>query len=196
MKQAIVLLLLVLCSAAAAGDRIDFALKGGTVDNFSYPGMNLPDNNLDKKGLIGGQFFLKSPKYFDVILSLDYSWEEKAYQIDGQTFDLKTSDMSVSASLVYPVTIASMRIYAGGGIGTHSYSHEYYRPRSLSLEANNVTIPVVATYLGYHGVAGVQIPLMSLPGGVFVEGRYGRVALPDKDISYNNWTGGIYVSLP
>ncbi|MEZ5360161.1 MAG: outer membrane beta-barrel protein [Candidatus Zixiibacteriota bacterium] len=196
MKKALILSILLLCSTVIAGDNISFAVKGGMVDNFSYPGFNLPQNNLDQKGLVGGQFFLKSPKYVDIILSMDYSWENKTYQIDGQSFDLKTKDLSVSASLVYPVTIASLRFYGGGGVGTHSYSHEYYRPRSLSLEANNVTIPEVATYLGYHGIAGVQIPLLSLPGGLFVEGRYGRVALPDEDISYNNWTGGIFVNLP
>ncbi len=195
MKKVMILSLVLLCATVSASN-VEIGFRAGMVDNLSYPGMNLPSNNLDRQGLAGGQLFLKSPKYFDVIVSMDYSWKERSYTIDNQEFDLKTRDLSVTASLVYPIEISFLRVYAGGGVGTHSYSHEYYRPRTLSLEANNVTIPEVATYVGFHGIVGVQIPAPSLSGGIFIEGRYGSVSLPDENISYNTITGGIYLSLP
>ncbi|MCK5125680.1 MAG: outer membrane beta-barrel protein [candidate division Zixibacteria bacterium] len=198
MKKALIVFGVILSFAANswAANGIEIALKGGVVDNFSYPGLILPKDNLKKEGLIGAHLYIKSPPVIDLIVSMDYTWQEKNYTIAGQSFDFKTRDITVSASLVYPMTLSFARFYAGGGAGTHSFSHEYFRPRSISLESNGVKIPEIATYFGYHAIAGAKFNLPSIPCGLFVESRVGRINLPDEDISYNNWTGGIYFSFP
>ena len=192
----IIMAAVLLVSGAMAESNLDFAFKGGMVDNFSYPGLTLPKNDLRRQGLAGAQLYFKSPKYVDLIVSLDYSWQKKSYTIAGQAFDFKTRDMAVAASIVYPLKLSFIGLYIGGGVGTHSFSHEYYRPRTLSLEDNGVEIPEIATYFGYHGLVGAKVPMASLPCGLFVESRIGEVNLPDKNVSYNNWTAGVYFSLP
>lgn len=156
----------------------------------------MPDNSLERQGLVGGRFYVSRPRFVDLIVGIDFAGREHGFAIGGDELTLTMRDMAVTASLVYPVHWSAGHVYAGGGVGSHSLSYEYRRPRTLSLVDNGVAIPELSTYFGYHALAGVAIDIPHTPIGFFVEGRHGRINLPDADISYNNWSGGIYIMLP
>ena len=196
MKNMTLVLVCLLLGAAPAGaiSGIDIGIKGGITDNFDQPGLSISSYDIGQLNLMGAQVFASSLPLVDLIVSAEYSWRNKTYEFLGQGFEFKLRDLAVTASLVYPVKLPLVNLYAGVGGGTHSFS--YVRPVSLSLADNDIFIPEGETYMGYHGLIGAKASLPAFPLGVFIEGRYATISTPGKNTSYNTWTGGVFISLP
>lgn len=185
-----------MATAATADSGIIFGIKGGIVDNYGQPGLNLSTYDISQMNLIGGQFHIATLPVVDLIVGADYSWHKQTLSIAGQSLPFKMRDLAITASLVYPIQLGPAKLYGGGGIGSHSISYEYLRPVSLSLAANGVSIPETSAFFGYHALAGAEIGLSGIPLGVFVEGRINRVNIPEENIKFNSFAGGVYLSLP
>lgn len=181
---------------AGAMSGLEIGIKGGVVDRFCQPDLSMGDYAINRLNLIGGQVYFSGLPVIDMILSGDYSWRHETYSLAGQDFQFRLRDFAVTASIVYPLRVAIATPYLGVGVGTHSISYEYVKPLSLSLADNGVTIPETSAFFGYHGIVGAKINLPAFPLGFFVEGRFNRVNAPGEDISFNSYTGGIFLSLP
>ena len=182
--------------SAAADSGITFGIKGGLIDSYGQPGLRLSTYNIDQMSLVGGQFHIATLPLVDLIVGADYSWHKQTLAIAGQSLPFKMRDLAVTASVVYPICFGPAKLYAGGGIGSHSISYEYLRPVSISLAANGISIPETSAFFGYHALVGAEAGLSGLPLGVFIEGRINRVNIPGENIKFNSLAGGVYLSLP
>jgi len=198
MKKTALLLAFLMAAAGSASalTGLDIGIKGGIVSNYSQSGLSVGGYDIDRLNLIGGEVYFSKLPVIDVILSGDYSWRNETYSIVGQDLDFKLRDFAVTASAVYPVKLAMVTAYLGGGIGSHSLSYEYIKAASLSLADNGVEIPDASTFFGYHGIIGARMNLPALPFGFFAEGRFNRINAAGDDISFNSYCGGIFLSLP
>jgi len=198
MKKAVCLLVFLLIAAGSANalSGLEIGIKGGIVDNYRQSGLTVGNYDINRLSLIGGEVYFSKLPMIDIILSGEYSWRNETYSFAGQDFEFKMRDFAVTASIVYPLKIAFATPYLGGGIGTHSLSYEYIKPLSLSLADNGVAIPETSTFFGYHGIVGAKINFPAFPLGFFVEGRFNRINAPGEDISFNSYTGGIFLALP
>jgi hypothetical protein len=187
---------IILFGNAGAVTGLDIGIKGGIVDNYNQSGLSLSDYDINRMNLIGGQISYSGFPLIDILVAAEYSWRKETYEIDGYGFEFKLRDLAVTASAVYPIRLSFVSPYVGGGFGSHSLSYEYLRPVALSLSDNGVIIPETSTFFGYHGIVGAEIKIPAFPVGFFVEGRINRVNVIGKDVTYNTYTGGVYLSLP
>jgi hypothetical protein len=188
--------LLTVCYAPiSAVDEVGFAIKGGIIDNYSQKGLDLPVCNVNRLNLIGGQFHISKLPVVELIVGADYSWRGRTYVVDNQKLEFRVRNLAVTASVVYPVRLSAARLYLGCGIGSHSISYEYLRPAALALEDYGIEIPGTSAYFGCHAVAGGRVNIPSIPVGLFVETRLYHIDAPKNDISYSNWSGGIFLPL-
>jgi len=187
---------LLMAGLASADIHIDLGIKGGLTGNYSQPALQLPGNDLSDLNSLGGQFHLSNMPVVDVIIGVDYSWRERSIALAGESFDLEMRDMAVTALVVYPIKLSFGKLYGGAGIGSHSISYSYTRPVSLVLADYNAYIPDGGANLGYTGVIGVQIDMLHIPFGLFIEGRFNRINVPGDDIEYSTAGGGVYIPLP
>jgi len=188
--------LLVGTGSAMAVTGIDIGIKGGIINNYDQPNLNIATYDLNRLNLIGGQIYFSKVPMIDVIFAGEYSWRTQTYDIAGQSLEFKLRDFAVTASAVYPVSLPVVKPYIGAGVGSYSLSYEYLRPLTLSLAENGVFIPETSTYFGYHGIIGAKTDIPVFPLGVFIEGRFSRVNAPGDDINFSTWAGGIFLSLP
>ncbi len=198
MKLNVILILsvLFLTSLTTAGSGVDLIFKGGRVNNYFHPGMNLPEQNFSSQDIYGASIFISRNKIIDLIIGIDYLHQGRQYEVDGQKFMLNMRDIAATVSFIHTRAFSNVKIFAGAGFGSHSLAFDYYRPRDLSLEDNDITIPEISTYFGYHAVAGFKIDMSSIPIGLYMEGRINRINLPDENIKYNSISVGLYLNLP
>lgn len=190
-----ILSLLLATGVTCARDGIDLMFKWGQIDNYSQRGLNLPAYDIESLSSAGGQLKISRFPVVDLIIGADYSWCNREYNIDGQILDFRARDMAITASIVYPLELRALELYAGGGIGSHSVSYEYRRPGTLILEDHGIDIPGTSPFFGYHAVIGGLTRVLSDSIGLFAELRLYRIDAPFNDISYNTWTAGISLSL-
>jgi len=197
MRQVLVAVaLLTVCYApVSAVDEVGFGIKGGIVDNYSQKGLDLPVYNVNRLNLIGGQFHISKLPVVELIVGADYSWRDRTYVVDNQKLEFRVRDLAITASVVYPIRLSTAKLYIGGGLGSHSISYEYLRPASLALEDYGIDIPGTSSYFGYHAVIGCKTDIPSIPVGFFMEARLFHIDAPENDISYNSWSGGIFLPL-
>lgn len=198
MKRLLCTLVWLLVSVGSAGavTGIEIGIRTGIINNYNQPNLSLATYDMDRLNMLGGQIYFSQLPVIDLILTGEYSWRTRTYEIAGESMEFKLRDFAVTASVVYPFKVPLITPYIGAGIGTYSLSYEYLVPVSLSLDDNGVFIPETSTYFGYHGLVGAKLNLPAFPIGVFLEGRLSRVNAPSDDISFNTWAGGIFLALP
>jgi opacity protein-like surface antigen len=198
MKKTICLFACLLAGTVSAGavTGLEIGIRTGIIENYHQPNLSIATYDLDRLNQIGGQLWFSKLPIVNLVVGADYSWRKRTYTIANQAFEFQLRDLSVTASVVYPVKLPVVTPYVGAGVGTHSLSYEYLRAISLSLADNGVSIPETSTYFGYHGLIGVKADIPVFPVGVFGEARVTRVNAPQDDISFTTWAGGIYLALP
>jgi len=192
----VVLSLLFFCGSIGAASGVEIGLKGGFIPDYNQPRLNLANTEFNDLNLVGGQFYISKLPVVDMIIDFDYSWNKDAVPVANEDFDLRFRDLTVAASLVYPINLSFLRFYAGGGVGSHTLAFEYVRPEGLSLSANGIEIPETSTYFGYHAIVGLRTDAKAGSLGFFAEVKFDRIDVPGGDIEYKTVTGGIFLSLP
>jgi len=189
--------LLVCVGSAGAVTGIEIGFRTGVFSNYDQPTLEMGTYSLNRLNMIGGQIYFSKLPMIDVIVAGEYGWRTQKYEFNGETMEFKLRDFAVTASAVYPFKqLPIVTPYIGAGIGTYSFSYDYFVPMSLSLSDNGVSIPGTSTYMGYHGVLGAKVNVPAFPVGVFLEGRMNRINTPGDDIKYNTFAGGIFLALP
>lgn len=179
-----------------AGSGVELGFKFGQVADYNQPGLKLANEDIKNLDYFGGQFYVTKLPVVDMIVSADYCWQTQTINISDEKFDFRMRDMAIGLSIVLPVEISSLRLYAGGGVASHTLAFEYTRPTTLSLAANGVIIPETSTYFGYQLIAGIRTAPVMGSVGVFAEGRYDRSNAPGGEIEYKSISAGIFLALP
>jgi hypothetical protein len=175
---------------------ISVGVKGGIVHNYDQAGLSVGDFDVEKMNLLGAQIKIGKIPFVDLILSGDYAWKNDKYDFAGQNFELKMHDLSFNATIVHPFKLPVISPYVGGGIGSHHLSFDYFKPLSLSLSDNGITIPGAETRIGYHLVVGANIGIPAVPFGIGTEYRLNWIDTPGEVTKYNSFTLGINFNLP
>ncbi len=186
------LVLLALTSSSQALTGLGFGIRGGLVQNYDNPALDVNGVDLSRMQMIGGHLKIGTLRIIDLELAVEYAWKEKknalAPVVPG--VDLTLSDLSLNGTGKYKFNVPVLNPYLGLGIGWHKLIYKW------SGALGSGAVPDDESTWSWQPVGGVALKFPAFPFEVFLEGRYTSIQTKGKNTNFTTILGGLTFNLP
>ncbi|EQB63462.1 MAG: hypothetical protein RBG1_1C00001G1041 [candidate division Zixibacteria bacterium RBG-1] len=186
------LVLLVLTSSSQALTGLGFGIRGGLVQNYDNPALDLSGVDLSRMQMIGGHLNIGTLRIIDLEVSAEYAWKKKkdAFAPTFPNVDVTIADLSLNGTAKYKFNFPVIRPFVGLGLGWHRLVY------SSSGPSGSYTIPDDENTWSWQPVGGVGLHFPAVPFEIFLEGRYTSIQTSGKNTNYTTIIGGLTFNLP
>lgn len=186
------LILVILAGTSQALTGLGFGIRGGLVQNYDNPALDVSGVDLSRMQMIGGHISIGTLRIITLEGSVEYAWKKKkdAFAPAFPGVDLTIADLSFNATGKYKFNFPVIRPFIGLGLGWHRLVY------STEGASGSYTVPGDENTWSWQPVGGVGLNFPGVPFEIFLEGRYTSIQTKDKNTDYTSIIGGLTFNLP
>jgi len=182
------LVFLVLTGSSQALTGLGFGIRGGLVQNYDNPALDVSGVDLSRMQMIGGHFRIGTLRIIDLEASVEYAWKKKKDAFPN--VDVTIGDLSLNGTAKYKFNFPVLRPFIGLGLGWHNLVYSADGP------SGSYTIPDDENTWSWQPVGGVSLHFPAVPFEIFLEGRYTSIQTKGKNTDFTSIIGGLTFNLP
>lgn len=185
------LILLVLTGSSQALTGLGFGIRGGLVQNYKNPALDVNGVDLSRMQMLGGHLKIGTLRIVDLEVAAEYAWKKKKNALDTiPGVDLTLGDLSLNGTVKYNFNFPVVRPFVGLGLGWHKLIYNW------SGSYGSYPVPDDQSTWSWQPVGGVGLHFPAVPFEIFLEGRYTSIQTSGKNTNYTTILGGLTFNLP